>query len=133
MISRAYFKESSQLRRNEKMSDLKISDDLFLPFLVIYSIFTFQPLTTRCRYNHTRAISSSLSFIIQSTFSKHFSVFTPLFHSRTSKFTTTTAQLPFYNCKLHFTISEIVISCTLKYALMIRIYAWAYKLGPRCY
>ena len=52
-------------------------------------------------------------------FSQKFSVFTPLFHSRTSKFTTTTAQLPFYNCKLHFTTAEIVISCTLKYALLL--------------
>src|SRR6218665_719947 len=56
-------------------------------------------------------------FIVNSKCSQHFSVFTPLFHSRTSKFTTTTAQLPFYNFKLHFTTAEIVISCTLKYAL----------------
>src|SRR6218665_1215702 len=34
-----------------------------------------------------------------------------LFHSRTSKFTTTAAQLPLNNCKLHFTTAEIVISC----------------------
>src|SRR6218665_2247495 len=65
----------------------------------------------------TTTISSNLSFIIQSTFSQNFSVFTLLFHSGTSKFTITTAQLPFYNCKLHFTTAEIVISCTLKYAL----------------
>ena len=38
-----------------------------------------------------------------------------------SKFTTTTAQFPFYNCKLHFTAAQIVISCTLKYALLICI------------
>src|SRR6218665_2198697 len=49
------------------------------------------------------------TFIIRSTFSQHSSLFTPLFQSRTSKFTTTTA-LPFYICKLHFTTAEIVIS-----------------------
>src|SRR6218665_956376 len=47
----------------------------------------------------------------------NFGVFTPLFHCCTSKFTTTTAQLRFYNCKLRFTTAQIVISCTLKYAL----------------
>src|SRR6218665_960907 len=43
------------------------------------------------------------------SFSQHFSIFTPLFHSRTSKFTTITTQFPFYNCKLHYTTAEIVI------------------------
>jgi len=37
---------------------------------------------------------------------------------------TTTAQFPLYNCKLHFTIAEIVISCTLKYALQSIIAFW---------
>jgi len=44
--------------------------------------------------------------------------FSALFHCSCSKFTTTTAQFPFYNCKLHFTATQIVISCTLKYARM---------------
>jgi len=35
-----------------------------------------------------------------------------------NKVTTTTAQFTFYNCKLHFTTPEIVISYTLKYALI---------------
>ena len=97
-----------------------LSKFLMTFFLVICSIFTFQPLTNHCRYN------------IQSTFSQHFSVFTPLFHSRTSKFTTTTAQLPFYNCKLHFTTAEIVISCTLKYALLeTRARTCLYYIGCR--
>jgi|SRR6218665_1868477 len=86
-------------------------------FLVISQPFTFQPFKTLQVQLNTQAISSDLFFIIHSTFSKNFSVFTPLFHPRTSKFTTTTAQLPFYNCKLHFTTAEIVIGCTLKYAL----------------
>src|SRR6218665_2232957 len=43
--------------------------------------------------------------------------FATLFHCSSSKFTITTAQFPFYNCKLHFTTAEIGISCTLKYAL----------------
>src|SRR6218665_2222215 len=42
--------------------------------------------------------------------------FSTLFHCSSSKFTTTTAQFQFYNCKLHFTTAQIVISCTLKYA-----------------
>src|SRR6218665_2233685 len=41
---------------------------------------------------------------------------TPHLHTDTSKLTT--AQFTFYNCKLHFTTAEIVISCTLKYALI---------------
>ena len=88
--TRAYFKESLQLRRNENVWPQKFA----------------------------QAISSYLSFIIHSTFSQHFSIFTPLFHTPTSKFTTTTAQLPFYNCKLHFITAEIIISRTLKYALL---------------
>ena len=61
-------------------------------------------------------ISSDLSCSIRS---QHFGVFTPLLHCCTSEFTTTTAQLLFYNCKLPFTSAEIVISCTLKYALHV--------------
>jgi len=90
--------------------------------LVIYQEFlqfTFNH-SKRCRYN-CRGNFFRPFFIIHSTFSQHFSVFTPLFHSRTSKFTTTTAQFPFYNCKLHFRTAEIVISCTLKYALALSI------------
>src|SRR6218665_3419225 len=34
-----------------------------------------------------------------SIYSQNFPVFTPLLHSCTSQFTTTTAQLPFYNCR----------------------------------
>src|SRR6218665_2228506 len=50
--------------------------------------------------------------------SQNFTLFSILFYCSSSKFTTTTAQLPFYNCKLHFTTAQIVISCTLKYALV---------------
>src|SRR6218665_1436782 len=51
------------------------------------------------------------------SFTQHFLFFSPLFHPQTYKVTTTTAQSTFYNCKLHFTTAEIVIGCTLKYAL----------------
>src|SRR6218665_319367 len=47
--------------------------------------------------------------------------FAILLHSCTSKFITTTAQLPFYKCKLHFITADIVISCELKYALRFTI------------
>jgi len=46
------------------------------------------------------------------------SFFTPVFDPAADKVTTTTAQFTFYNCKFHFTTAEIVISCTLKYALL---------------
>src|SRR6218665_615881 len=53
--------------------------------------------------------------------SQDFTLFSIIFYAfplSSSKFTTTTAQFPFYNCKLHFTTAQIVISCTLKYALL---------------
>jgi len=39
--------------------------------------------------------------------------------------------LPFYNCKLHFTAAEIVISCTLKYALLDTM-PFQCRLKPNC-
>jgi len=48
-----------------------------------------------------------------------FVVFTSVFHPHTYKVITTTAQFTFYNCKWHFTTAEIVISYTLKYALLL--------------
>jgi len=60
----------------------------------------------------TQTISSDLSFIIHSTFSLNFWVFTPLFHSPSSKFTTskfitTTAQFQFYNCNYILQLQEL--------------------------
>ena len=46
--------------------------------------------------------------------------FTPLFrlsHLQSYNFNCTIHPLVLYNCKFHFTTAEIVISCTLKYAL----------------
>ena len=95
------------------ISSPKFSEDFFIVISSIFYISTIQ----NAAGTTAQAISSDLCFI-HSTFSLNFPVFTPLFHSRTSKSTTTTtAQLPFYNCELHFTTAEIVISCTLKYAL----------------
>src|SRR6218665_2656329 len=72
----------------------------------------FQPFQT-LQYNSTNQLFAS--FILKiSRFSAFFST---LFHCSSSKFTTTTAQFTFYNCKLHFTTAQIVISSTLKYAL----------------
>src|SRR6218665_1944402 len=84
------------------------------PFLVIsFTSYVFQPFQTLQVQLHkpTFRIIHSRNF----TFSPFFST---LFHCSSSKFTTTTAQFPFYNCKLHFTTAQIVISCTLKYALL---------------
>src|SRR6218665_2195636 len=67
------------------------------------------------------------SFILEiSRFSPFFSTLSPC---SSSKFTTTTAQFPFYNCKLHFTTAQIVISCTLKYALHKITNAQLVRLG----
>src|SRR6218665_3194863 len=85
----------------------------FLP-QKIYSIFYVSTMQNAAdKLTTAQTISSDLSCIIHSA---NFQVFTPLFHSHISKFTTTTAQLPYYNCKLHFTTAEIVISGTLIYA-----------------
>ena len=50
------------------------------------------------------------------SFPRNLSFFTSVFDPHTYKVTTTTAQITFYNFKLHFTTAEIVISYTLKYA-----------------
>ena len=75
----------------------------------------FQTLQVQLHTPQTTFLNFFTSFILK------ISRFTPflstLFHSSSSKSTTTTAQFPFYNCKLHFTTAQIVISCTLKYAL----------------
>src|SRR6218665_1469978 len=57
------------------------------------------------------------------SFPPNSSFFTPVFHPHTYTVTTTTttAQFTFYNCKLHFTTAEIVISYTLKYALLYQL------------
>ena len=47
--------------------------------------------------------------IIHSQNSRFSAFFSTLFHCSSSKFTTTTAQFPFYNCKLHSTTAQIVI------------------------
>ena len=100
---------------------LKISNSLifshFLHFLC------FSP-SKRCRYNCTTNFLHH-SFSKFHTFHHSFLRF---FHCSSSKFTTTTAQFPFYNCKLHFTTAQIVISCTLKYALSTGTYFF-YKRG----
>ena len=46
---------------------------------------------------------------------------TPVFYAHTYKLTTTIAQFTFYNRKLHFTTAEIVISYTLRYALVLPV------------
>ena len=87
--TRSYFKESLQLRRNENMSDLKNN---------LYNLISLKFPTTffsRCFFHHSLNVS------------QNFSVFTFLLHSRTYKFTTTTAviailqqlQITFHNCR----------------------------------
>ena len=121
---RAYFKESLQLHRTEKFQTSKhfkiscqtkifISQNLQQPFFGHFLHFLCFSPSKRCRYNCTNQLFAS-SILKISCLSAFFST---LFHCSSSKFTTTTAQLPFYKCKLHFTTAQIVISCTLKYAL----------------
>src|SRR6218665_1004661 len=86
----------------------------------------FQPFQT-LQYNCTNQLFAS--FILKiSRFSAFFSTFV---HCSSSKFTTTTAQFPFYNCKLHFTTAQIVISCTLKYALPPNILVFPLNIFDR--
>src|SRR6218665_3307475 len=75
----------------------------------------FQPYQTLQVQLHKNELFASY-ILKMSRFSAFFS---KLFHCSSSKFTTTAAQFPFYNCKLHFTTAQIVISCTLKYALVL--------------
>ena len=133
MHDRAYFNESLQLQRKEKFQTSKhlkfsweknshfpkISFELFLyfrrPFFSHFLHFLcVSPLATA-------AGTTAQPTFLHHSFSK-FHLFPPffstLFHCFSSKFTTTTAQFWFYNCKLHFTTAQIVMSCTLKYALM---------------
>src|SRR6218665_2864645 len=125
LSSRAYFKESLQLRcRKEKMSDLKTNlyhllkiSSLFksqvsfhLPkflttFLVISLIFTFQPFTNHCKYNCTG--NFFLTFL--SSFTQRFSTFLgfhlsfPFSHFKIYNYNCTIAilqlQITFYNCR----------------------------------
>ena len=102
----------SHLQKNARFHPRKILTTIFSHFL---HFLCFSPSICAAGrpYNCTNQLFAS--FILKiSRFSAFFST---LFHCSSSKFTTTTAQFPFYNCKLHITTTQIVISCTLKYAL----------------
>ena len=126
--SRDNFKESLQLHRNEKMSDLKKICSLKFPTTFFSRRLKISSLQVSCHhpkfdfYISTKSLqvqqanSCNLSFIIHSTFSQHLSVSTPLSRFKIYNYNCTII-LPFYNCKLHCTTAEIVISCTLKYGL----------------
>jgi len=142
--SRAYFKESLQLQRtgkNVRPANNNISwqkkvsfpknfrpDDLFFTHLPIYPK-KFSILYTNDLFLVISSISYALAFPNAAFIFKilHFSpFFSTLFHCSSSKFTTTTAQFPFCNCKLHFTTAQIVISCKIKYALVrSRLHRWS--------
>ena len=92
-----------------------ISQNFRRPFFSDFLHFLCFSPSKRCRYNCTNQLFAS--FILKiSRFSAFFST---LFHCSSS-----TAQFPFYNCKLHFTNAHIVISCTLKYALCWERNVW---------
>ena len=119
-LYRAYFKESLQLQKfliSEKFHWPKFLTTFFL-FLVISSIpyiSSIQNAASSLQLHSQFLLTFIASLILKIS---RFSVFHPSFTLFfTSKFTTTTAQFTVYNCKLHFTTAEIVISCTLKYAL----------------
>jgi len=63
-------------------------------------------------------LHTKISYDLFYSFPRNLSFFTPVFNPHTYKVTTTTAQFTFYNCKWHLTTAEIVISYTLKYALL---------------
>src|SRR6218665_816774 len=93
---------------------------ILMTFFVVSSFLMFQPFQTLHVQLHNQLFASFILNI--SRFSPFFSTLFPQFSS--SKFTTTTAQFSFYNCKLHFTTAQIVISCTLKYALVPGVKPW---------
>src|SRR6218665_1773664 len=127
--SRAYFKQSLQLQREQQISIFwslrtnfvkNVCQPFFLViqykfrkkstcFLSFASIFACPQASYNCTPQFLMTFSPS--------FPRNFSFFSPVFDPYTYKVTTTTAQFTFYNCKLHFTTAEIVISYTLKYAL----------------
>ena len=88
----------------------KISDDFF-----VISFFTFRPFAKRWRYNCTANFLSPFFHHSLNIF-----LFSHLFSTLTLPKLQLQLQITFYNCKLHFTTAEIVISCTLKYAAMVR-------------
>ena len=98
------------------LSSTKISDDLFFSHS---PQFGFWSMPKRCKYESRTAPKSFWRPCFRHSLHslENFS-FHPFFDSHTYKITTTTAQFTFYNCKLHFTIAEIVISYMLKYALI---------------
>jgi len=92
------------------------------PFFSHFLYFLWFSPSKRCRYYRIQQYCTNqlfASFILK--MSRFSAFFYTLFHCSSSKFTTTSAQFPFYYCKLHFTTAQIVISCTLKYALILRI------------
>ena len=145
MLTRAYFKRSLQLHREQKIQNSAFWINFFhlLKFLTTFfshSLRTCHYLTTEkvnlytfsyrnfwrpflChspsyKYKSTAAHQNFLwpSLVIPPKFvcfrSSHL-------QSYSYNFTITTAQFTFYSCKWHFTTAEIVISYTLKYALML--------------
>src|SRR6218665_3603699 len=98
------------------ISSTKNYDDLFFLFSHFLHFLCVSPLPNAAGTTAQPTFCIIHSQILKiSPFPPFFST---LFHYSSSKFTTTTAQFPFYNCKLHFTTAQIVISCTLKYALL---------------
>jgi len=130
-LSRAYFKESLQLRRMGKIFDPQTFKN-FLWKNIFHFLKIFDDFFSRY-YNCTTQLFASFILKISRfspfpNFPFHAFHHTPIHHSTlfhcsssSSKFTTTTAQFPSYNCKLNFTTAQIVISCTLKYALPLTV------------
>ena len=134
VFGRAYFKESVQLQRTEKFqtSNLKFPvkkvsfpkkfrRPFFSNFPQNFSISLLFFYFRHEKFWRPGTITAQPTFCI--IHSQNFAFFTisTLFHCSSSKFTTRTAQFPFYNCKLHFTTAQIVISCKLKYALVFGV------------
>src|SRR6218665_1354184 len=106
--SRAYFKQSLQLQREQQIS-------IFWSFRTNFVKNVCQPSFLVIQYKFRKKVD------LLSVIPSKFLLFSPVFDPHTYKVTTTIAQFTFYNCKLHFTTAEIVISYTLKYALECRL------------
>src|SRR6218665_987932 len=118
---RAYFKETLQLHKEEKNLDQKINEKFLTTFFCHSLEFrNFRPSPNAFLLHLIQKLQSTTAHLnFLSTFSRH-SLYISRFSALFSTLTLTklqlhaAAQLTYYNCKLHFTTAQVVISCTVK-------------------
>ena len=95
---RAYFKQSLQLHREQKISDLK---KIHLPKFLTTFFFHSPEFSPVPSYKQVQKYNCTPKFLMTffKSFPRKLSFFTPLLHPHTYKVTTTTAQFTSYNCR----------------------------------